>query len=165
MERYSDYYVDQVGGGGAEIHVANSQQRGSGIGSFLGGLVRRAIPLIKKGSRAVGKEAVRAGVRVAKDHVFEKIPFEDAVSNRTRESRDRLKKKAIKKISNMIGGGYKRTRKRKTTQSRRVSRRSKTVKKKKRRVAVKKINRRKRGSATKRRTTAAKKRKIEDIFS
>lgn len=166
MERYTDHYLNQAGGGTSAYdssYVVSSGQRGQGIGSYLGGLMRRALPLIKKGSKTVGREAVRFGVRAAKDHMIDKVPLDDAIASSARESRAHLKRKALKKIATMIGGGYKARRKRKTSQSSRTSRRLTSVKKRKRKSTVKKITKRKRKPAQK--TKTAKKRKIGDIFS
>ena len=59
---YNDYYARQAGG--ALPYFAGAQyQRGHGLGSLL----RSAMPLIKRGVVALGKGALKTGVRIAGD--------------------------------------------------------------------------------------------------
>ena len=54
--------------GGALPYFAGAQyQRGHGLGSLFGGLLRSAMPLIKRGAVALGKGVLKTGVRVADD--------------------------------------------------------------------------------------------------
>ena len=63
---YNDYYARQAGG--ALPYFAGAQyQRGHGLGSLFGGLFRSAMPLIKRGAVALGKGALKTGVRIAGD--------------------------------------------------------------------------------------------------
>ena len=63
---YNDYYARQAGG--ALPYFAGAQyQRGHGLGSLFGGLLRSAMPLIKRGALALGKGALKTGVRIAGD--------------------------------------------------------------------------------------------------
>ena len=63
---YNDYYARQAGG--ALPYFAGAQyQRGHGLGSLFGSLLRSAMPLIKRGSVALGKGALKTGVRIAGD--------------------------------------------------------------------------------------------------
>ena len=41
--------------------------RGRGLGSILGGLLRTAVPLLKRGGKALLKEGIRSGLGVAQD--------------------------------------------------------------------------------------------------
>ena len=63
---YEDYYVRQVGGG-LLVFVGARVQRGHGLGSLFGGLIRSAMPLIKRGVLALGKGALKPGLGVAGD--------------------------------------------------------------------------------------------------
>jgi len=45
-------------------------QCGHGIGSFLGGLFRKILFYLDKGARAIGKEALRAGINVMSKTIF-----------------------------------------------------------------------------------------------
>ena len=60
------------------ITIDTSMQKGKGVRSFLKGISRSVLPLIKKGGKAVGKavgkEALRAGVNILDDITHEK-PF------------------------------------------------------------------------------------------
>ena len=63
---YNDYYARQAGG--ALPYFAGAQyQRGHGLGSLFGGLLRSAMPLIKRGAVALGKGALKTGIRIADD--------------------------------------------------------------------------------------------------
>lgn len=42
-------------------------QRGAGFGSFLRGLFKMAVPLMKKAAKNVGKQAIRTGAAIAAD--------------------------------------------------------------------------------------------------
>lgn len=112
MDYYSAYHDELQNGGGRgggipRVFVGSPYQRGHGIGSFLGGLFRRVLPYLGKAVRAVGKEALRAGVNVIED-VENNTPFNVAVKHRFEESRDKLKRKAKEKISSLMkGSGYK----------------------------------------------------------
>lgn len=95
------------GGGIPRVFVGSSYQRGHGIGSFLGGLFRKVLPYLGKGLRAVGKEALRAGMNVIED-VGNNTALRESVKNRFAESRGNLKRKAEEKIKNLMkGSGYK----------------------------------------------------------
>lgn len=63
---YEDYYVRQVGDG-LPVFVGARVQRGHGLGSLFGGLIRSAMPLIKRGALALGKGALKTGLGVAGD--------------------------------------------------------------------------------------------------
>ena len=63
---YNDYYARQAGG--ALPYFAGAQyQRGHGLGSLFGGLLRSAMPLIKRGAVALGKGALKTCVLIADD--------------------------------------------------------------------------------------------------
>ena len=61
-----DCYARQAGG--ALPYFAGAQyQRVHELGSVFGGLLRSAMPLIKTGAVALGKGALKTGVRIADD--------------------------------------------------------------------------------------------------
>ena len=63
---YNEYYARQAGS--ALPYFAGAQyQRGHGLGSLFGGLLRSAMPLINRGAVALGKGALKTGVRTADD--------------------------------------------------------------------------------------------------
>lgn len=107
MSRYIDHYEGQVGGGIDRVFVGAPYQRGHGLGSFLSGLFRRALPLLTRGARAVGKEALSTGLNILGD-VAHNTPFKDAFKNRITESGRNLKRKAEETFENLMqGSGYK----------------------------------------------------------
>ena len=61
---YKDYYARQEGGV-LPYFAGAPYQRGHGLGSLFGGLQRSAMPLIKRGAVALGKGALKTGVRIA----------------------------------------------------------------------------------------------------
>lgn len=114
MDYYDEYFGAQTGGartgygGISQVYIGSPNQRGHGIGSFLGGLFRRIIPLLKHGARAVGKEALRSGVSMASDIMDSGMHPREAFKTRLRESGENLKRKAEEKISALMkGSGYK----------------------------------------------------------
>ena len=63
---YNDYYARQAGG--SLPYFAGAQyQRGHGLGSLFGGLLRSVMPLLKRGAVALGRGALKTGVRIADD--------------------------------------------------------------------------------------------------
>lgn len=63
---YEDYYMTQSGNG-VPIFEGYRNQKGSGLGSILSGLFRSAMPILKRGLKFFGKEALRTGARIATD--------------------------------------------------------------------------------------------------
>lgn len=176
MTHYITYYNDQAGGGAAErynrfgrIYVGAPYQRGHGIGAFLGGLFRRVLPFLGGAARAVGKEALHAGMNVIGDVASRRLPLKESLEKRLTESGLNLKRKASDKLDQLMSGsGYKGTRKRRRTHKRMKRRRGKTTgtrRRKKKRATRRrkppKRARRKRTSKKRKRT----KRNVHDIFS
>lgn len=112
---YMAYYRNQVGGsvstvfrGGGVSSVfrggnAAVYQRGHGIGSFLGGLFRSVMPILKSGASAVGKEALRSGVGFLGD-VVTKGDARQAANTRLREFTGGLKRRADNKLDRVLQG-------------------------------------------------------------
>ena len=93
------------------ITINTSTQKGKGVGSLLKGVFRSVLPVVKKGGKdvgkAVGKEALRAGVNILDDITHEK-PFKESFHNNIRESGKKLKRKAEEKLDKLMSGsGYK----------------------------------------------------------
>ena len=61
---YNDYYARQSGGALPYFACAR-YKRGHGLGILFGGLLRSAMPLIKRGAVSLGKGALKTGVRIA----------------------------------------------------------------------------------------------------
>lgn len=159
VELLSKYYIAQAGSGGSTFYSgpiyqrgSGRNQRGAGIGSFLGGLFRRILPVLRKGTVVVGREVINSGTNFI-DDLRNNVTPQDAMKKRSKEAVVNLVKKA------MNGGGYKgckTTRKRQSTTTIQTSntKRGKITKAKK--PAVKK---------SKEKAVKKVKRKPEDIFS
>ena len=63
---YTDYYARQAGGA-LPYFAGAPYQRGHGLGSLFGSLLRSVMPLFKRGAVALGKGALKTGVRIADD--------------------------------------------------------------------------------------------------
>jgi hypothetical protein len=124
---YTLYYQRQAAGTYAGDYRAVSQ-KGDGIGSFLGGLFRRMLPLISGGFKAIGKEGLATGVNLLKDTLNGRT-FKDSVRDRVTEAGRNLTDKAAKKMSSMVGDGYKSKKRKRVSQS--------TTRSKKRRLSKK----------------------------
>jgi hypothetical protein len=106
---YEDYYVNQAGGGlpyfaGARI------QRGHGLGSILSGLFRSALPLLKRGAMALGRQALSTGAQMAGD-VLGGESLKASAKRRLKSAGSELLQKAAAHLQQ--GEGIKRRRRRK----------------------------------------------------
>lgn len=165
MSHYIRYYDEQIGGGGVRhVFSGSTYQRGRGVGAWLGGLFRKILPYIASGAKAVGKEAVRAGINVLDDVANNGSSFKEAFKYRAKESGKNLKRKAGEKISNIMkGSGYKTRAKRRKRQSRKT-RASSNIGANKRR---KQSGRKKRVAATRKKKRSKRTktlRSVTDIF-
>lgn len=61
------YYCARQAGGPLPYFVGARVQCGQRLGSVLGGLLRSAMPLIKRGAVTLGKRALKNGVHIADD--------------------------------------------------------------------------------------------------
>ena len=109
---YKNYFDHQLGGSNAissginRVYVGSSYQRGHGIGKFLGGLFRKALPLLSRGTKAIGREALRTGINVLSD-IAQAVPLKESVHRRAKESGGNLKRKIEEKFdAYMEGDGY-----------------------------------------------------------
>ena len=90
--------------------MGSTFQRGRGVGVWLGGLFRRILPYVTSEAKALGKETLRAGIKVVDDVANSGVNFKEAVKSRAKESGRNLKRKAADKISEIMkGAGYKTT--------------------------------------------------------
>ena len=97
-------------GGGLPYFRGPVYQRGHGLGSFFGGLLRGALPLLRQGAKAIGRQALQTGMQIMGD-VVENKPFKLSLRSRLHEAGQNLQQKANNKIKNIItGGGRKRAR-------------------------------------------------------
>lgn len=156
---YEDYYAQQAGNGISPHWFKGAPyQRGHGIGSFLGGLFRTALPLLKKGGIALGKELLNGGINILTD-VDGGSSFKDAAKNRLSESTNNLKRKATDEVYGLLSGkGYKSKKHRKTSQSKKKPQRRRSKKARQVGKGVKKSCKRGQTKTIKRRKTVTKKR-------
>lgn len=176
MSYYDDYFDIQYGGGrhsGIDrVYIGTQHQRGHGIGSFLGGLFRRVLPLLSKGAKVVGREFVRSGVHIADDVISRDIPFKDAFNTRLRDSAIHLKRKAEEKLDNLMNGsGYKRAKISKLKHSVKDRERQYIVKGVKKKSVLKRAIRKSKTNTVKKKKRGLKKKKnlsrnrsVVDIF-
>lgn len=110
-QSYNNYSFQQWGGGNSgigRIYAGAPFQRGAGIGSFLGGVFRYVLPLLKRSATAVGKEMLQTGLNIASDVGELKKPFKQAFQERMRQSGSNLQQKAKDNLDRfMRGEGYK----------------------------------------------------------
>jgi hypothetical protein len=79
-------------------------QVGYGLGSFFQSLVRKAIPLLQKGAKTVGKAALDTGVNVAKD-VLAGNNLRDSAKARLQQKARTMKEQAWNEITSQVGSG------------------------------------------------------------
>jgi hypothetical protein len=107
---YANYYLEQAGSG--VVFRGTPNQKGHGLGKIFGGLFRAAIPLLKSGAKAVGKQAIHTGIDIARDVSLGK-PVKESLKRRFEEGAEGLVNKAKRKIEALqTGEGYKRKRRR-----------------------------------------------------
>ncbi|KAG8233812.1 hypothetical protein J437_LFUL008032 [Ladona fulva] len=118
-ENFLRYYLDQTGSGVGSVYRGVNYQKGSGIGSFLGGLFRSVLHLFKSGARAIGKEALKMGSRaigkealkmgssILGDMMNGQEPVKTILRRRALEAGENLKTRAENKIMQFSGAGYK----------------------------------------------------------
>ncbi|KAJ8678351.1 hypothetical protein QAD02_014138 [Eretmocerus hayati] len=108
MSRYDGYFDAQIAGGTnfldnlGSLCTAEICQRGSGIGGFLGGVYQRVLPILRRKSKAVGKEVMRAGYNDVSDIAPGNIPLRNSIESRLRESGNALKRKAEQKLNQLF---------------------------------------------------------------
>lgn len=107
VNAYTTYYLNQSGGG-LIGNIYKSPylgiQRGRGLGSIFGGLLRFLKPIFKSGLSAVKDQAIKTGINVLQDIGTTSKPIKNILYDRGLEARDNLKDKAMRKIKNTIKG-------------------------------------------------------------
>lgn len=117
------YYMNQAGSG-IEVYRGVGYQKGYGVGSFLGGLFRSVLPLLRKGGKVLGNELLNTAFNVLGDVKNNGKSFESSLKDRGSETISNLKRRAL---DSMNGGGLKRMYKSKTRQCRTKSRQSQSL--------------------------------------
>jgi hypothetical protein len=164
IDLLSNYYMNQAGGGG-QTYTGPLYQRGYGIGSFLGGLFRGVLPLLKRGGLAIGKEIFNSGTNILND-ISENIPANVALKSRSKQAYANLKRKAVSKMN---GSGAKKSHIHFSTigQSINNNNSQQTNKKKGRKIKKNKIKKSKQPKKKQKKTKSKRKNKTKkiDIFS
>ena len=90
---YHDYYIHQAGKG-YPVFAGRRYQRGHGLGSIFGGLFKAAMPLLKKGTKTLEREALKTGLNIAGD-VVQGINIKQAATSRLKSTGENLLQKAM----------------------------------------------------------------------
>lgn len=153
---YLKYYINQAGSGVGNFYSGPIYQRGYGVGSFLGGLFRSVLPILKKGSMALGRKLTSCGSNVISG-MEQNVPVQSAVRKHGTQTLNNLKRKVLDKIA---GNGYNGAKRVKVRQSKASSR---TVQSKKK-SNPKKTKSKKNNSKSKPKRTSKKTKLLSDIF-
>ena len=96
VKQLTDHYLRQQHGGNIVGFRGARIQRGYGIGGIFKSLARIAIPLFKRGAKAVGKRALQAATEVGQDVLEGKNVIESAKSRGKQAAGDVAKAAANK---------------------------------------------------------------------
>jgi hypothetical protein len=99
---YLAYYSGQAGGT-LQVFRGSHTQRGYGLGGFFASLFRRALPLLTRGAKVVGKELIRTGVDVASD-VLEGADIKEAAKTRFVHTGRKLASGLVSHVRAQTGG-------------------------------------------------------------
>lgn len=100
-ELLTRYYLAQAGSGFGDFYSGPIYQRGCGICSFLGGLFRSILPLLKKTGTAIGQEILKSG----SDYIGDLSRNEDPHTSFKLRANETLQKIGKRVLGG--GGGYK----------------------------------------------------------
>ena len=92
-QAYQNYYLNQVGHG--YFNGARYQQ-GYGLGNIFSSITKTVLPLVKSGSKAIGKQVLRSRVGFASDVLSGKNAKQAAI-NRAKAAGSNLFKAAARK--------------------------------------------------------------------
>lgn len=99
---YTKYYFTQSGRGEiGNVYRADffGVQRGRGLGSILGGLIRILRPVFMRGLNVIKNQAIKTGSDILTD--IGTKPFKQILKDRGREAQNELTEKTLKKLSAM----------------------------------------------------------------
>jgi hypothetical protein len=101
---YTDLLRLQRGGGFGTVFKGPYYQTGQGFGTFFSALFRAALPLLKSGAKAVGRQAVRSGSNILED-VLDGQNVKMAAKRGFTQGMVQLGETASKKLKCMEGAG------------------------------------------------------------
>ena len=119
---YQDYYTHQAGKG-YPVFAGRRYRRRHGLGSIFGGLFKAAMPLLKKGAKTLGREALKTGLNIAGDVVQERN-IKRAAKSRLKSTRQNLLQKAMDTVGPPGQRAIKGPAKRKKTRRRQTKQRN-----------------------------------------
>ena len=90
---YHEYYLNQAGRG-YPVYAGTRYQRGHGLGSIIGSLFKSAVPLLKRGAKTLGREALKRGLNLTSD-VMEGQNVIQAAKSRLKSTGQSLLQKAM----------------------------------------------------------------------
>lgn len=82
-EDYQRFFLSQRGNG--MTFYRGGHQKGHGLGSLFKSFGRAILPMVSKGAKALGKQALQTGAMVAKD-VLSGNSFKDSITARSKEA-------------------------------------------------------------------------------
>lgn len=103
QKSFEDYYIQQSGSG-LNYYQGATFQKGYGFGGLFRSLFRAAVPLLKSGAKAVGKQLFHSGVGMLND-VTQGENFKVAAKRHLKDAGRQLTDKAVTKMKTMIGSG------------------------------------------------------------
>ena len=104
VKQMTDHYLRQQRGGNIIGFRGARIQRGYGIGGIFKSLARIAIPLFKRGAKAIGKRALQAATEVGQD-VLEGENVIESAKSRGKQAAGDVTKAAVNKV--IVGRGCK----------------------------------------------------------
>lgn len=128
---YKSFYEQSGGIYIPPIYQGTKYQKGYGLGSIFSGLLKSAVPLLKKGAMALGKTAVKTGVNIAKDSLAGKN-LKSAFKDNVKSAGKDLLHKSLTTIGNNVSRSSSRPRSNKRTKRKRPTLTSKQKTKAKR---------------------------------
>ena len=99
---YRNHFRQQVGGDLPGFKGSRTQH-GDSLGSFLGALARKAIPIIRAGVKLAAPHVKRAGKDIAKDLTGKVIQEVSSRVGRGRNKRCKKRRKTIRRRKNVKG--------------------------------------------------------------
>ena len=110
QQALDQYYARQTGNGSNEkFYRGPVYQRGHGLGGLFGSIFRAAVPVfrstvapaLKKGAKALAREALTTGVNVAGD-VLRGSNVKESFQQRLPAAANRIRKKGLRKLESML---------------------------------------------------------------
>ena len=98
FQAYQNYYLNQVGHGLPYFNGAKYQQ-GYGLGNIFSSIAKTVLPLVKSGSKAIGKQVFHSGVGFASAVLSGKNAKQSAIDRAKAAGSNLLKAAARKRIA------------------------------------------------------------------